>query len=174
MRGFGYNAIYARMGTYTELTAAANKGDSVLKITDGSKWFKHQKFSVAFYAKKDYTDLPNINLSHLGINAVDKIDSHWEVKLKHPLKKSYPAGTKVRMHRSGRYYIRGMSKVTVPNEWKDFSFQLKGIRKLFERPSGKGPKKFWYGTAYVGVKIIVRGVPGKSELLLDDLTLTAK
>ena len=174
MRGFNFNAIYPRMGTYTELTAAANKGDSVLKIADGSKWFKHPRFSVAFYAKKDYTDLPNINLSRIGISAVNKSGSHWEIKLKHPLKKSYPADTKVRMHRLGRYYIRAISKATVPNEWKNFSFQLKGIRKLFERSSGKAVDKFWYGTAYVGIKIIVRGAPGKSELLLDDLTLTAK
>ena len=174
MRGFGYNAIYARKDTYTELTAAANAGDSVLKIADGNKWFKHPRFSVAFYAKKDYADLPNINLSRIGISAVNKVNSHWEVKLKHPLKKSYPAGTKVRMHRLGPYYLKGLSQVTVPNDWKDFSFQFKGVRKLFESSAGKGIKKFWYGTAYVGIKIIVRGTPGKSELLLDNLTLTAK
>jgi hypothetical protein len=174
MRGFNCTSIYARMGTESELVADANPGDNVLKISNGEKWFKHPRFAVAFYTRKAYKDIPNMNLSSLGIDSIVKKNRYWEVKLKHPLKKSYAAGTSVRMHRAGPDFKVIIPSQLVPNDWKELSCKLKGVRKLFDPSASGAVKKFWYGTAYVGIKIVAKGTIGKSELLIDDISLTER
>jgi hypothetical protein len=176
MRGFGYYAINVRQGTETILTAPVKAGDSVIKVKGAGTWRAAPYFGVAFGVDDSgkYQNLPSHNLSLAGIKSVTRSGDHWLATLNKPLKKDYPAGCKVRLHRSGPYYKTAISAQNISAEWTDLSFQFKGVRKLFE-PVSKGKiKKFWHGTKYIGIKILVKGVPGKSKLLLDDLTLTAK
>jgi hypothetical protein len=174
MRGYSFNAIYPQKGTDTQLTANAKAGDKVIRVKNAAKWLVHKHFAVAFHTKNAYADLPNHNLSRVGIQSLKKQEKDWDVELKYPLKKSYPTGTRVRLHRLGSDNLLGLYSQTIPNKWENYSFQFKGIRKLFEHPLKTPVKKFWYGTAYVGIRIVVKGTPGKSELLLDDISLTEK
>jgi hypothetical protein len=100
--------------TFTELTAPCKAGDTVIKVKDGSKWKVHKYYVAAFDTKADKSDLPNRNLSD-GIKSIEKKDGYYEITLLKPLKKAYPAGTKVREHRMGGYVYPKHGKV--PAEW---------------------------------------------------------
>ena len=106
--------VSAHPGTITELAAPCKAGDTVIKIKDGSKWKAHKHYVAAFNVEADKSDLPNRNVSD-GIKSVEKKDDYYEVTLLKPLKKAYPAGTKVREHRMGGYVYPKYG--TVPTEW---------------------------------------------------------
>ena len=114
---------YCIVGTDTVLAAAAKKGDKILKVKDGQKWQKN--WYAAFNTKKDYSDLPNTALVRIG--AIVKKGDVWEVELKTPLAKDYPAGTAVRNHRSGATYRYLL--YTVPKaEWQKTSKVFSGVK----------------------------------------------
>ncbi len=176
MRGFSYYAINVRQGTETTLTEPVRAGDSVIMVKDAGTWQAKPYFGIAFGIDDSgqYHNLPNHNLSSAGIKSVTRSGNHWQIALNRPVKKSYLSGCKVRLHRSGRPKMTAIPTQNISTEWTDLSFKFKGISKLF-KPRGKGEiKKFWPYTEYIAIKILVSGIPGKSKLLLDDLTLTAK
>jgi hypothetical protein len=176
MRGFSYYAINVRQGTETTLTEPVKAGDSVIKVKDAGTWQAKPYFGIAFGvdASGRYQNLPSHNLSFAGIKSVIRSGNHWLVALNKPVKKSYPSGCKVRLHRSGRSNMVAFPAQNISTEWTDLSFRFKGISKLFKPAETGKIKKFWPYTEYIAIKILVNGVPGKSKLLLDDLTLTAK
>ena len=157
----------------TELVEDAKKGDTVLKIKDGSSW-KFQKWTrpygvVAFEVDTSgaYSDLPNRKITLRGITAITKADGYWEVKLKHPMRENYPAGTAVRQQRSqGAYcWIRGRG---VKDKWVDIKGYKSGV-------SVGGQKKdmFWPGTRYIRVAILNLNYSKKvsPNALVDDVVL---
>jgi hypothetical protein len=130
-------------GTETELAADCNPEDMVIKIKNGEKW-KDGKFHLIAFNADDSgkkADLPNTELSSMGIAKVEKKDNVFEVTLSAKCGKKYAAGTKIREHKSGATYIYiGAIDKVVPADWAEFS-------KVFKKES------CWPGTC--GVKVIV-------------------
>jgi hypothetical protein len=144
-------------GTQTVLAAAAKKGDKVVKIKDGAKWVE-QWGNIAFNAKADLSDLPNFD--YVPFSAVKKNGSVWEVTLKSPLTKDYPAGTAVREQRDGASY-RYMIAYQLPKaEWTKCSRVLTG-----EKPeAARGYESAWrLGTVASGMIIFTNGTPADIE-----------
>ena len=137
-----YEVIYVK-GTETELTAPAAVGDTVLHLKDASKWRKGGALSIAFNAKEDLTDLPNRDVMIGNIRDIAAQGGSYDLLLKEPMKKAWPAGTRVRQHiySSPLYVLLG----PVPAEWKKMSGSLSGIS------DGKTPNhtgKWWPGSVY--------------------------
>lgn len=164
------NSVSAYKGTITELAADVKVGDKVIQLKDCSKWHKAplNRKIIAWNAKKDFSDLPNYATSSTLVKLEQKGDI-WEATLKRPVKKSYPAGTKVREHYTGGgYSYIAASYKPVPAKWTKFSGKVKGIAKL-----GPSKKQFWPGTKYVKVVVIVnyRAKKGSDcKTLFDDIS----
>lgn len=146
-------------GTETELAADCNPDDLVIKIKNGEKWktdsYGRIAFNVDDTGKK--ADLPNNELSGTGITKVEKKDDVFELTLKNKCGKKYPAGTKIREHKSGATYIYiGAMNKDVPAEWTEVS----GVFKK---------ENLWLASS--GAKIVVRanfgGKPDQTMLLKD-------
>ncbi len=147
------SSVNAAKGTETELAAEAKTGDKVLKIKDGSKWnAKHSYPHVAFDVKDALADLPNPNVSDMEKGGVKKTESGWEVTLKKPLTKAYPAGTKVRQHFSGGTFIYPVKHAPATPEWEKRIGKISGMSQF-----GCGGSKFWQGTKKVTVVIFTVG-----------------
>ena len=136
-------------GTHTELAAPAKKGDRVLKLRDASAW-KKQASAIAFGAKADFSDLPNRNISPV-ITHIEKTADAWEVTLRHPLGKDYPAGMPVRQQ-SGPPYLYVRAGAPLDGEGKTFTSGTIG-------GPGLGRDRLWKGTA--GVKVVIFSAGGQ-------------
>ena len=158
--------------TETELSETCKPEDNIIKIKDGSKW-KVEKLDgkiplnmIAFFADatKEYKDLPNRDISP-GITKVEKKEDVWEVYLEKPYGncfKVYPAGTKIREHKSGATYGYSILEVNFNSpEWKEFSATIEGTS-----PYGFNGKKFWHGTKFI--KIVIMSLGG-GPVYFDDI-----
>jgi hypothetical protein len=160
-------------GTETELVEDAKKGDTVLKIKDGSAW-KFEKWTphygvVAFEVDTSgaYSDLPNRKITPRGFSGISKADGHWEVKLKRPMRENYPAGTAVRQQREAGAFC-WVSHRGVKDKWVEIKGHKSGV-------SVGGQKKdmFWPGTRYIRVAILNLNYSKKvsPNALVDDVVL---
>ena len=170
-RSIPRNSISVYKGTLTELAEDVKAGDKVIKLKDCSKWQKTglNRKTIAWNAKKDFSDLPNYTISSILVKLEKKGDI-WEATLKKPVKKNYPAGTQVREHYTGGgySYIAAAYK-PVPTEWKKYTGTVKGIAKY-----GAPSKQFWPGTKYVKVVVIANYRAKKDsdcKTLFDDISL---
>jgi hypothetical protein len=176
--------VHPILNTETTLFNDVNSSDTVVNITDGSGWDKtiwHSRIAFEIDDSGNYLDLPNRELSNrlgsdssLGIppEIVDMGD-HWEVRLYDlSVGKSYPAGTKVRQHKSGGTYIYDGGSGFVPNDWTKYSGTTQGEMTYL----GDGSGNDWRtGTKYA--KIMVLPNHGQSpdsgyDLRIDDISLT--
>jgi len=117
-------------GSATTLTAVVPKGAKSLAVKDASKWKKGPHYYVAFNAKDDMSDIPNFTLAG-KITKIEKTGDVYTISFKKPLGVSYPAGTKVRQHRTGATYIYTKYGKS-PKEWTDwkgYAAQGKVLRK---------------------------------------------
>ena len=105
---------------------------------------------LAFNAKPDKSDLPNLDLSP-AIQVSEVIihpDRSAEVALKTPLRKAYPTGTSVRMHLSGNSYIyAGYGKkadtwMTFTRTYTGFYRGCRKIKPAVSAASSKCPVEF--------------------------------
>ncbi len=132
------------------LTGEAAAGSRSVTLKNAADWKFKATCRLAFHASPDKSDLPNLDLSP-AIQVSEIIfhpDHTVEVAFKSPLKKSYPAGTPVRMHLSGNSYIYagyGNKK----GEWMKFSRTYKSfyrgcakIRPAISVMSAKYPVEF--------------------------------
>jgi hypothetical protein len=158
----------------TELVEDAKKGDTVLKIKDGSAW-KFEKWTrpygvVAFEVDTSgaYSDLPNRKITLRGITAITKADGYWEVKLKHPMRENYPAGTAVRQQRSQGAYCWARGRGVVKDKWVDINGYKSGVSV-----GGQKTDMFWPGTRYIRVAILNlnHSKTVSPNLLVDDVVL---
>ena len=140
------------IGTETFLVESCKPEDTVLKIKDGSKWFpddNQRGAYIAFDIDRDFKDLPNRNLSTRGIETIANKGSYWEVKLKNPCGRNFPANTAIREHADGNCYIYSAIIQNVNAEWKEYS----GIVNQQVKAAGSATKYWWAGTKYVTVLI---------------------
>jgi len=158
-------------GTETTLAEDCRKDDTVIKIVNGAKWISGQYMRIAFDVDDSGQrgDLPNANISSRNITKVENKDDYWAVSLKAKCGRAYPAGTKVREHKSGATFIyNAASRKPVPSEWKQFTGRIKGLGK-----SGVTYKQWWPGTKYAQVLILANFMQGKEfEVLVDDISVT--
>lgn len=136
-----YQVIY-RPRTETVLTEAVKPGDKVIKIKDGSRWGKGNYVSIAFNIKDNYKDLPNYEVLNTNASFVNK-GSYTEIHLKQPVKKHYPAGTRVRQH----IYSMSMTAFRAPvtAKWTGKKASISGISQGL-KPYDTG--KWWAGAVY--------------------------
>ena len=156
-------------GTETKLREAATKGATVLKIENGKDWVFDEKWTpqfacVAFNVDDSgaFTDLPNRNLSPLGLKAIRQADGQWEVELANPLHADFAAGTKVRQHRA-LGMCNWVESKPIANQW----VQLKGIRSGLAIATQEGGK-FWPGTKFIKVSVFHNA---NSNVLVDNVVL---
>lgn len=91
-----------------ELAEAVAPGATQIKVKNAASWkINSTIFRLAFNAQADRSDLPNYALSPNLVPGNLTADANGVVTLtfKAPLKESYPAGTKIRLHRAGDLYI---------------------------------------------------------------------
>ena len=160
-------AINRLENTETELLADAVPGDTVLKVKKADQWKSSPNTCVAFNVDDSpaVSDLPNFNLSQLGIQGVTEKGGAWEIELAKPMSKSYPAGTKIRQHASGNAYVycTAIAK-TIPKNWKEYSGKITGKSDRLSN------KQFWPGTRFVQV-VIMPGRGANQRLLVDNIKL---
>lgn len=136
-----YEVVYVK-GTETELAAPVAIGDTVLKLKNNPKWRKGA-FFIAFNVKEDLKDLPNKEVMDGNVKETTAKDGSIEMVLKAPLKKAYPAGTRVRQHIYSSPLFVIYDPVT--GEWKKKDGSVSGIS------DGKNPNhngKWWPGSVY--------------------------
>mgnify|MGYP003056749143 CR=1 FL=1 len=138
-------------GTDTVLAEEAKAGDHFIKIRNGARWTAKTYHYAAFNA----VQLPNRDLSPDVISAVKREGQTWTVSFGKPLQKSYPAGTKVRMHRagSGWTYCAAANK-PLSVEWTTFTGKIKGSG--FHRKGGEFYDRFRPGTRLVVPALTLR------------------
>lgn len=145
--------IKYRKNTGTELARKCSKGDKVVYIKDGSSWISSRLGCIAFNTDNSgvYSDLPNFNLSSIGIKRVSQEGTIWKLELSNPVSRNYQENTKIREHvedPSGNYIYCSAWNAYVPFEWTEYKGMIYNSKK--ER-FGKLP----IGTEYV--KIIIWG-----------------
>ncbi len=162
-------SVFCLPDTDTVLAADAAKGATQIKIKNGASWIKAKYACVAFNTKKDLSDLPNRDLSKLGISALETKDGVTTVTLRSPLSKSYKAGVAVREHRAGGTYIyTAATGKYAPPRWTRYSGRISGIDT---KNGNSPPNKFRKGTKYVKLflEIYFRKATDSGKLAIDDL-----
>ena len=152
-RRFAAEHVYVAPGSDTVLAGAAKAGDDTLTVRDASGWNnKHPYAYVAFNTKDDYSDLPNFSIERTVKGSVEKEGNVWSVSLINPLKKDYPAGTKIRQHLGGGTYIHAV--IRRPSEkWQT----VKGVISGARLKAGRSDRQLWPGTGKVRVAVTVSG-----------------
>lgn len=160
-------------GTETKLSEAASKGDKVLKIENGQQWVFDTKWTPDFgYVAFDvddsgaYSDLPNRNLSAAGLKSIRQVGGQWEVELAKPLTADFVAGTKVRQHRAQGACL-WIDTQQVGSGWKELKGRIAGVSEGV-REHGK----FWPGTKFVKVAILIETPNFKGSVLVDELVFS--
>jgi len=158
--------------TQTTLYETCKSGDKIVKITNGANWVPLSYNSIAFYIDDsgNYSDLPNFNLSNLGITKITSKTGYWEVEFGTSVGFNAPAGTKIRQHSAGGTYMYHCARgFEVPNTWTRYNATISGISKNVEdvySPVGTWRK----GTKYVQAMILPNyQQDSNSTLLVDDI-----
>ena len=141
--------IFIVPGSDTELKSDCKASDTVLRLKDASKWKGDTLSVVAFDTDPTgaLSDLPNFNITRIGAISLVKKDGFWELTLKHPCGKNYPAGTTVREHRSGWSSIyAGTPKQELSGEWK----KIDAVLEPGEVPEAS-IRRWWKGTEKAGL-----------------------
>jgi hypothetical protein len=137
-------------GTETSLSQPCKASDKTIYIKSSDNWVTGRNYCAAFDDGKaeKFSEVPNFNLSSMGIEKIRKVDDAYELTFRTSCGKSYPAGTKVREHQSTGGYIynaaAGRSVTNAPLEFAGHITLNKDINVPKLRPK----------TRYV--KIIIR------------------
>ncbi len=159
------NNVFVIPDTDTVLTVPAKAEELSIKVKDASAWKTDGHKYAAFYAKPDFSDLPNRTLSS-PIEKIVKQNGYWEITFKSSLGRNLPAGTAVRQHADGRGAVyAGAEGEAVTGEWKTFSGKISGLAK-----SGNPSEQWWPGTKKA--RIIVVGASKNTSIEFKDLQLT--
>ena len=160
--------IHAVAGTGTTLAAPAAVGDKSIKVAGAEKWNNKLPYcAVVFNARDDFADFPNHTYVGMKKGSIKKEGDVWEIELAAPLKKAYPAGTRVRQHLFGGTFIYPVMKYgKFSGEWEKFSGTVTGMTK-----STRSDKAFWPCTVKARVIILTSGGADDSVLEFRNLTV---
>ncbi|HLC73148.1 hypothetical protein J4416_01065 [Candidatus Pacearchaeota archaeon] len=159
------------LNTETTLFNDVSSGDKIVNITDGTNWIDtitHERMAFDVDDSGNYNDLPNFNVSNQNIVRVEDMGDHWEVEFLTTVGVNYPAGTKVREHRSGSTYMYdAASNAIVPSDWTLYTRSMQG-ENVYGTPTGK----WWPGTKYVKMLMLFNYQQNNSYTLqFDDISL---
>ena len=91
----------------------------------------------------------------------------YEITLKKPLTKAYPAGCPVRQHQHGSTYPYNAAAQKVSGKWQNFSVLIHG-----EALTGVPHVKWWHGTRNAAIIMLVNyGGDDNSEMLVKNVML---
>ena len=148
----------------TELVEDVKAGSNTLKIKANKQWKALGHYWVGFNVQEGKLCR---DISNSTIKAVTTEGDVTTVTLKAPLKKSYTAGTKVRIQMSGSYF------------YTDIVRKVDATEKKFAAKSYK-QNQFWVEAAYISPMILVNwSLPAKYdknnlEVIYKDLKLVIK
>jgi hypothetical protein len=156
------------------LLADAKAGDKELLVA-ADNWPDRSKLkggaAIVFDAKEDKSDLPNFSFNRL--KKYDLTDKGYKLGLKKPLKKAYPKGTLVRLHKYLDYPRQHRNNL--PAKWTKLTFKLSKIP-----PRRRPERTVWKGAEYMSFCIMnqYKNYPkplpeGQAPpiLLIDDLSI---
>lgn len=131
----------------SELMKDVNVGDATIHVAK-TDWNPKRKtmLSLAFNAQEDQSDLPNFDA--VGVKNMKETDNAYVFELVKPVKQSYPAGTKVRLHRYLDY--PRVWNNSVPTEWTRYAVAI-AAKPL---PGDRKQNYIWPGAKFVKVKLI--------------------
>lgn len=169
-RAIAWKNVSVHKGTETTLSRAANAGDTVVVLQNAATWRGETNSScIAFNIMDDYRDLPNFDVSEL-IAQVAKRGDFYEVQLKKPLAKLYPAGTRVRRHDYWGDALFWVANCWIGGEWEEHGTYIGGEAKF-----GIPMNQFWAGARYMQIFVQLGNynrVPIKgAKLWFDDIRL---
>lgn len=145
-RKIGHCHVQALLNAVDSEVISARKGDNFLIVKMMEKYDKLRHSAIAFNARKDFSDLPNFDISPQCAKITPDKDGNLRIELKGKLKKDYPAGTPIRIHSPWSPSMYYLASGWVPaNEGKDCTAILRGVMDK----AGTSSKKFWKGTKYV-------------------------
>lgn len=139
--------VWVKSGSDSEVVSA-RAGENFLTLGMIPDFAKFKSCVVAFWAKKDGSDLPNYEISPRCQTMKPDENGNLRIELKKPLEKSYPAGTPTRFH---AYYPHSMYDLAAG--WVPAGQGCDPVVRLHSEghePGGTGGKarKFWKGTKY--------------------------
>lgn len=135
----------------TEVTAAAKKGDTTLRIKDASKWRTGNGYFVVVNAKADFSDIPNRQTVASWIKSIRKSGEEYIITLGKPLNRDVAAGTKIRAHiANGYFYVSPTVQVNT-----DKTYSLKYVTKGVSDYGLINKKSFPRGAAKWRVIVLV-------------------
>ena len=141
----GHYNVQACSNTDSEVISA-RKGDKFLTVRMIKNYDKIKYSAVAFNTKKDFSDLPNYDISPQCAKMSADKDGNLRIDLKYPLKKDYKKGTPVRLHSPWSPSLYFLASGWMPaGDGRDCTAVLHGILN----GPGVPHKKFWKGTKYV-------------------------
>ena len=156
-------------GSEAKLSREAKIGDHELwlKDADAGKWSARPWASIAFNAKENYADLPNRDIVNRNIRKIETSGNELKISLKTPMKKAYPAGTRVRQHIWSSDVI--VFTAPVNSNWTKKAGTVTGL--LGVNPYEKG--RFWRGAVYFRPAFSVSPVT-KDQVQIKNVRLTIK
>jgi hypothetical protein len=161
-------AVNTVNGTATILSTDVKAGSKTVVIKNGNKWKASGYVAFNTDNSDKFRDLPNRNLSS-KITKIIKKDNTWIITLQKPIKKSYPAGTKIRLHKAGNSYLYLVNS-KIPAKWTTYKKTIKGILK-----KGFSSRSFKPGTKFFRVLCFIIGGKGKDCFtLIKDVQIETK
>ncbi len=164
--------VNVRSNTQTTLYEDIVSTDKIVKIPDCLSWYvlSHARMVFNIDDSGNYADLPNRDMSNQGIIRVQNMGDYCEIEFSTTVGKTYPAGTKVRMHISGSSFMySAASSSYIPTTWTKRSTSVMSGEYL-SGASYSGA--FWHGTRYVRLLFLINYQQDSTyQLLFDNLKL---
>ncbi len=150
------------VGPPSRLSRECKPLDTEIWLRDAGNWQKGSNICIAAQAASDKNELPNFNLSSLGIRSLKCIGNEWRVIMQSPCRVHWPANTTVRQHEAswgGMYALR--TRIAVQAEWKEVEgFILGSSKKLLSH------NLWWPGTAKANV-VCILDTPNDSNVVFE-------
>ena len=139
------HCIYYVENSMTELLEATEPTDKTIVVKDASKWKTAAHMVLAFYAKNDFSDLPNRNIVENPPVKIEKANGKWIIHFRKAIGTVLPAGTKIREHYKGGEFYIGIGSDKKPIVKNNSRLWLKkGVAQaellIHASPSRKGEK----------------------------------
>lgn len=145
MRSITFRNVHIMKNTESEVVSA-RKGDKFLIIKNIPNFRAPKRFSLAFNAKKDFSDIPNFDLAPACAKILPDGNGNLRVELRRPLKKTYSPGTPTRLHSAFSTPMYYLASGWMPaGDGKTCVAVIKGILSSH----GTSRVNFWKGTKYI-------------------------
>jgi hypothetical protein len=160
--------------TDTVLVKPCKPMDKIIYVKNATNWTSKDINSIAFNTDKTghYADLPNFNLSSMGIQKINISSNYSEIILKNICGKSLPKGTNIREHTAGANYIYNViCNILLTNTWASFSNLITTVNDLFTVES------FYPTTKYIKLLILAnnqenKGIMQFKNIKIEDFSIT--